>query len=447
MFEIKRLDYKDIQAVAELHQMMIPYSLNSKLGRDHLTEAYKMICKDPSSFVMGAYIRNEPVGVVIVSLHPQKLMAKLLSSLNGRQFLRLFSKFILNPLLLFDCMESLWSEFSVKFKHETVNACLVAIAVAPEAQKKGIGRALIQAVDDFFRAQGCCYYHLDSRIDNSGSREFYRKMDFIELEHRGRNIIWVKELLNNKNEKNITAVSVVMPTYNEGGNIRDLILDTVKSIKTMHVPKIELIVVDDNSPDRTYEIASNTVCPDAVVRVIRRLNSPGLTSSLREGVTAASHDIVVWLDCDFSHPPDKIPQMLYMLTQGFDVVVNSRYVVGGSENRAGKGGPIQIFLSTLLNWSVRFLLYPAFSDYTSGFIAVRREVLNDITLRGDYGEYFVDFIFRALRKKYRICELPYECFPRRSGESKTGKNTLDYLRRGWKYYAAVVKLRFLDKGD
>ena len=239
----------------------------------------------------------------------------------------------------------------------------------------------------------------------------------------------------------MNGVSVIMPTFNEAGNIADLVGETIKAIKGIGFASIELIIVDDNSPDRTWEIASRVTSPDAQVRVIRRTSHRGLTPSLRDGINAASYNTIIWLDCDFSHPPDRIPQMLYMLNQGFDVVVNSRYVVGGGENRAGKGGFLQRLLSFILNWSVRFLLYPEFSDYTSGFVAVKRTVLEAVPLRGDYGEYFVDFIFRVLRKRYRVCELPYESQPRRSGESKTGKNLSDYLRRGWKYFAIVGRLR------
>jgi dolichol-phosphate mannosyltransferase len=103
---------------------------------------------------------------------------------------------------------------------------------------------------------------------------------------------------------------------------------------------------------------------------------------------------------------------------------------------------MQRFLSTALNWSVRFLLQASFSDYTSGFIAVRRPVLEALPLRGDYGEYFVDFIFRALRRKYKVCELPYFAMPRRSGESKTGTTLRQYLRRGRKYIWTVLRLRW-----
>ena len=239
----------------------------------------------------------------------------------------------------------------------------------------------------------------------------------------------------------MTGVSVILPTLNESGNIASLIQCTVDAIQKAGIDEIEIIVVDDDSPDRTWEIASQIVCPPACVEVIRRLKNHGLTASLSAGIEAAKHDLIVWLDCDFSHPPERIPQMLYMLDQGFDVSVNSRYVVGGGEDRSGEWGAMQMFLSLSLNWFTRFFLDATFADYTSGFVAARAEVLREVPLRGDYGEYFVDFIFRTLRKKYKVCEIPYTAMPRRCGESKTGANLLQYLRRGRKYVGTVLRLR------
>jgi dolichol-phosphate mannosyltransferase len=241
--------------------------------------------------------------------------------------------------------------------------------------------------------------------------------------------------------KKNSSVSVIMPTLNEAGNIARLIHCTVEAIQSAGINEIEIIVVDDDSPDRTWEIASQVVCPPARVEVIRRMQDHGLTASLSDGIKAARHAVIVWLDCDFSHPPERIPQMLYMLDQGFDVAVNSRYVVGGGEDRSGEWGSMQMFLSLSLNWFTRFFLDASFADYTSGFIAVRKEVMQEIPLRGDYGEYFVDFIFRTLHKKFKVCEIPYMAMPRKSGESKTGTNLLDYLRRGRKYVRTVVSLR------
>jgi dolichol-phosphate mannosyltransferase len=241
--------------------------------------------------------------------------------------------------------------------------------------------------------------------------------------------------------RKITGVSIIMPTLNEAGNIVSLIHCTVDALQKAGVNEIEIVVVDDDSPDRTWEIASKIVCPPAHIEVIRRMENHGLTASLTAGIEAARYNGIVWLDCDFSHPPERIPQILTMLDQGFDVAVNSRYVRGGGENRIGKGGAAQRSMSLLFNWMMRFFLVPSFADYTSGFVAVRKEVLQEIPLRGDYGEYFVDFIYRSLRKKYRVCELPYMAMPRRSGESKTGTNLLQYLRRGRKYVDTIARLR------
>jgi dolichol-phosphate mannosyltransferase len=239
----------------------------------------------------------------------------------------------------------------------------------------------------------------------------------------------------------IAGVSVIMPTLNEAGNIVSFIQSTVDAIHKAGIDDIEIIVVDDDSLDRTWEIASQTICPPARIEVIRRMEDHGLTASLSAGIQAARHDVIVWLDCDFSHPPERIPQMLFMLDQGFDLVVNSRYVVGGGEDRSGEWGAMQMFLSLSLNWFTRFFLDATFADYTSGFVAARKALLQEIPLRGDYGEYFVDFIFRSLHKKYRVCELPYMAMPRRCGESKTGANLVQYLRRGQKYVATVIRLR------
>lgn len=241
--------------------------------------------------------------------------------------------------------------------------------------------------------------------------------------------------------QNISSVSVIMPTLNEAGNIESLIHRTVDELQKAKIQNIEIIVVDDDSPDRTWEIASRVVHPPAKIQVIRRMVDHGLTASLSVGIENASHDVVVWLDCDFSHPPECIPQMIFKLNEGFDLVVNSRYVEGGKEYRVGKGGALQVFLSTMLNWTVRYILSVSISDYTSGFIAVRKDVLEAVPLRGDYGEYFVDFIFRALHKNYKICELPYVAMPRKSGESKTGTHLLQYWRRGRKYLVTILRLR------
>lgn len=234
-----------------------------------------------------------------------------------------------------------------------------------------------------------------------------------------------------------------MPTFNEAGHIQALIQDCAVAL-TGYVDDFEIIVVDDDSQDKTWEVSEKCANYLNKVRVIRRMANHGLTSSIQEGIDAARFEVVVWMDCDFTHPPEKIQQLIYMLNQGYDVAVNSRYTCGGGEYREGKGSATQLFLSISLNWGIRFMLRSSFSDYTSGFIAARKTVLDRVRLRGDYGEYFIDLIYRSLRSGFHVCELPYMAQVRRSGESKTGSNLSQYLRRGRKYLSTVARLRWED---
>jgi len=239
------------------------------------------------------------------------------------------------------------------------------------------------------------------------------------------------------------SVSVVMPTFNEAGNSGGLIKKTLSGLAASGVKKVEIIVVDDNSPDGTGRIVEKIIKSEPRVRLIKRLKNHGLTPSLQEGISASRNEVVVWMDCDFSHPPEKIPQMLFMLCQGYDICVNSRYVVGGGEDRVGKGNLLQMTLSLSLNWTLRFILFSSFADYTSGFIAAKRKVFSSIHLRGDYGEYFISLVYEALSAGYKVCELPYFCLPRKSGDSKTGSNLMDYIRRGKKYLTTALKCRIV----
>ncbi len=245
----------------------------------------------------------------------------------------------------------------------------------------------------------------------------------------------------------VQSVSLIMPTYNEAGNIADLMREAVTQVRGCGVEAVEVIVVDDDSPDLTWQIAGTTDVPGATVRVLRRLDDHGLTASLNDAIAAARHEVIVWFDCDFSQPPECIPQLLERIGAGYDVAVNSRYLPGGGENRSGDGSGLHLFLSRCLNRALRYLLDASFTDYTSGFIAVRRQVFQDRRLAGDYGEYFIDLIYRILlEKRFSVVEIPYVMQPRHSGVSKTGTTLFHFLKRGRKYLATVAALRKLRAG-
>jgi len=236
-------------------------------------------------------------------------------------------------------------------------------------------------------------------------------------------------------------ISFILPTYNERDNIVDLILELNIYVKRYIKGEIEFIVVDDNSEDKTWELAQDYFVSDPRVRVIRRLDEKGLASAIYRGIQESRGDIVAWLDCDFSHPPYKLIELLQKVDAGYDLAVGSRFVKGGKDIRGPADSWLAVILSRLMNYFISFVLGRSLKDYTSGFVAVKRKVFDKIKINGDYGEYFIEFIYNARRLGYKIIEVPYYCVPRRKGASKTGNNLGDYFNKGWKYVLLTLELK------
>lgn len=229
------------------------------------------------------------------------------------------------------------------------------------------------------------------------------------------------------------ALTVILPTYNERENVPILIADILRSVRS----PVQVLVVDDDSPDGTWRIVEELAGNDGRVRLLRRTTERGLTSAIRAGIRAAGTEAVSWMDVDLAMPADVIPQLLARLEAGADIAVGSRYVHGGSD--PGHSAMARAF-SRVINTFAAVFLRAGVRDYTSGFVAARREIFDRIELRGDYGEYCIDLLGRAAFMGLRIDEVPYTCGARFSGESKTGASFTDYLRRGVRYVTTVLRL-------
>lgn len=227
-------------------------------------------------------------------------------------------------------------------------------------------------------------------------------------------------------------VSIVLPTYNEKDTIGPLLGEIASRIS----PDSEIIVVDDDSPDGTGEIVAARAGKDPRVRVLRR-KERGLTSALRAGIEAARHETVIWLDADFAHPPETIPD-LAAADENFDIVVASRYVPGGHD---GRKAPIRRWASVALNRVGGFWVGSKVRDLSSGFVRARKSVLDSLPFSGTYGDYCITFLVRAERRGYRIGEIPYVNSERERGYSKTGSNPLIFLRYVLLYLQTIIKLR------
>ena len=140
-------------------------------------------------------------------------------------------------------------------------------------------------------------------------------------------------------------MSIVLPTYNE----RETIQGTIQSIFEHVQDPVEIIVVDDDSPDETWRVVGEL--GDPRVKLIRRIGVQGLASSLTRGLMETRGEIVGWMDADMSHPPSLLPDMIEKLKE-YDVVIASRFVPGGSDER----GALRVFASRL---ATRYAKYRA----------------------------------------------------------------------------------------
>lgn len=222
-------------------------------------------------------------------------------------------------------------------------------------------------------------------------------------------------------------MSIVLPTYNEAENILPMIQRLSAALA-----EPEIIVVDDNSPDRTWEMAEA-----AGARVIRRTDERGLASALACGIAAARGEIIVWMDCDLSMPPEDALRLLNALRGGADIAVGSRYAPPGRDAR-----PIMRRLtSRLINLFANILLPFKVKDYDSGFIAARRSVFHTIPLSPDgYGDYCIEFLCAAGLSGFNIVEVGYTFTDRSAGRSKTVQGFLSFLYLGMKYIRRILYL-------
>lgn len=198
---------------------------------------------------------------------------------------------------------------------------------------------------------------------------------------------------------------------------------------------IEIIVVDDDSPDRTWMLAG-----DAGSRVIRRTEVRGLASALRTGIDAARGKIVIWMDSDLSMPPESISSLIEAIKGGADIAVGSRYARGGKDVRPF----LRTVTSRLINLFANVMLPVKVKDFDSGFVAVQKYVFDTVPLSPTgYGEYCIEFLCMAGLKGFRIEEVGFEFKDRAAGESKTAEGLFSFFKLGMQYMKRVLYIRRL----
>ncbi len=236
-------------------------------------------------------------------------------------------------------------------------------------------------------------------------------------------------------KESIYKISVILPTYNEMENIAALIRETSKYCgKHLH----EIIVVDDNSPDGTWKIASDLRRKNRKIKLIRRINERGLPSAIWAGIRHAKGNVVLWLDCDLSHPPSLISKMIPYLDK-YDIVSASRYVDGGRDKRPF----FRQASSKMINFLAGLVLNLGVADITSGFYLVKTAVFRKVTLKQTgYAEYCIRLSYDAIRNNFHWKEIPYTFTDREKGTSKSFGNIFNFMKNGYLCLAEIIKLKF-----
>ena len=218
------------------------------------------------------------------------------------------------------------------------------------------------------------------------------------------------------------GLSVIVPTYNEAENVRELIERIEASLKGLD---FEVIVVDDSSPDGTAEIAEQLGKAYGNVRVIKRPRKMGLASAVLEGMKVAKHEFVAVMDADLQHPPELLPKLLEKAGKGHDVVIASRYVEGGGVERWS-------FWRRLISRGATLLAHALLpktrnvKDPLSGFFLFKKSVVEGVELNPIGYKLLLEVL---VRERYEsVAEVPYVFKARRRGRSKLGlKEVLDYV--------------------
>jgi len=227
---------------------------------------------------------------------------------------------------------------------------------------------------------------------------------------------------------------VCLPTYNEKDNVVPITAAILAA-----TPDVEVLVIDDNSPDGTGRLADDVAARESRVHVLHRLGKEGLGKAYLAGFDWAlsrGYDYVLEMDADFSHDPARLPAMLEAIRDA-DLVLGSRNIPGGG---TVNWSPIRKLISRGGSFYARTILGIPVRDLTGGFKCFRRQVLEAIdlpTVECSGYAFQIELTYRAIRKGYRVREIPIVFVDRRVGQSKMSRRiVLEALSKVWSIRAS-----------
>jgi len=223
-------------------------------------------------------------------------------------------------------------------------------------------------------------------------------------------------------------ISIIIPTYNERGNIDSLILRLNKSLGSKNISTYEYIFIDDHSNDDTCEHLVALALQDPHIKVFLKRGKKGKAWSILEGIEYAQYDILVMIDADLQYPPEAIPEMIEQIDKA-DIVVANRTTHHTNNQRS--------FLSKTFNLLFGKILLGMNVDVQSGLKVFKKEVFHNLILNPTKWGFDYEFLFKAHRMRWKICSIDIDFANRVAGTSK-----VHVVKTGLELVIGALILRF-----
>jgi len=227
--------------------------------------------------------------------------------------------------------------------------------------------------------------------------------------------------------------SIILCTYNEAKYIESAISELEKN-----VPNLELIIVDDYSTDGTIEILKKLNVNNKYKTIFRKKNR-GLASAFVRGFIETTGENVGWLDTNMSELAPRFTEMTKELNAGSDIIILSRYVDGGGDER----NLLRVLCSKYFNLFCRFVLTREVKDFTSSIFLMKRNIIDETVFLGyGHGEFFIEFLYKAHKKGFKIKEIPFiQKEDKDLKNSKSAPNLIKYFFLGFIYILRIFSAK------
>ena len=224
--------------------------------------------------------------------------------------------------------------------------------------------------------------------------------------------------------------SIILCTYNEVNHLEDTINNLEKNI-----PNLEIVIIDDFSTDGTVELIKK-LNQNNKFKTVFRQKSRNLASAFVRGLTETTGKYIGWIDTNMGELTTKFPEMIKELNYNNDLILMSRYIEGGGDNRVF----VRAFCSKYFNLLCRLILRTPIKDFTSSIFLMKRKILDEVTFLGyGHGEFFFEFLYNSHKKGYKIKEIPYvQKKDKDQMNSKSAPNIFRFLFFSLMYFIRII---------